>query len=194
MPLVLALVVLVLAAGWRGLALHAPALSNFAPLMALTFCGAVYLRDKRLWLVPFAALMLSDLYIDHYYATNFGETWLWPSVAVRLTCFALALPLGHLIAGHKTWLNLLSGALAGSIFFYLATNTDAWIRDPAYLKTAAGWWQAITVGRPEFPPTLFFFRNTLLSDLLFTGLFAVAMEHAALRAGRPSLFAKRAAA
>ena len=194
MPLVAALVVLVLAAGWRVLALHAPALSNFAPLMALTFCAAVYVRDKRLWLVPFAAMMISDLYLDYYYASNFAETWVWPSVIVRLVCFALALPLGRLIAEHKTWLNLFSGALAGSLFFYLATNTDAWIRDPFYAKTAAGWWQAMTIGRPEFPPTLYFFRNTLVSDLLFTGVFASVMEHAALRAGRPSLFGKRAAA
>jgi hypothetical protein len=194
MPLVLALVVLVLAAGWRVLAIHVPALSNFAPLMALTFCGAVYFRDKRLWLVPFAALMISDLFLDYHYRTTYGETWLWPSVAVRLVCFALALPLGKIVAQHKSWLNLFAGALAGSLLFYLATNTDAWIRDPFYAKTAAGWWQAITIGRPEFPPTLWFFRNTLVSDLVFTCIFAQAMEYAALRAGRPSLLAKRAEA
>jgi hypothetical protein len=194
MPLVLALVVLVLAAAWRVLALHAPAFLNFAPLMALTYCAAIYVRDKRLWLVPFAALILSDLYLDYYYATTFNETWKWPSVMVRLACFALALPLGRFVAQHKTWLNVFSGALAGSIFFYLATNTDAWLRDPFYAKTALGWWQAVTVGRPEFPPTLFFFRNTLVSDLLFTAVFAQAMEYAAYRAGRPSLLAKRAEA
>lgn len=181
MRYVVALIVLVLAAAWRVLALEAPALSNFAPLMALTFCAAVYLRDPRLWLVPFAALMISDLYLDAYYARTFGETWTWPSVAVRLACFALALPLGRFVAGRKTWLNLFSGALAGSLFFYFATNTDAWLRDPLYVKTAAGWWQAMTVGRPEFPPTLFFFRNTLISDLLFTGIFAAAMEFSARR-------------
>jgi hypothetical protein len=192
MPLALAL--LVLAAGWRILALYAPALSNFAPLMALTFCGAVYFRDKRLWLVPFAALTLSDLYLDHYYASMFGDRWTLTSAAVRLVCFTMALPIGAAVARHKSWLNLFTGVLAGSVFFYLATNTDAWLRDPYYVKSAAGWWQALTVGRPEFPPTLFFFRNTLASDLLFTGLFAGAMELAALRAGRPSLLAKRAAA
>ena len=58
MRLAFPLVVLILAAGWRVLATHAPELSNFAPLMALTFCAAVYFKDKRLWLVPFAALML----------------------------------------------------------------------------------------------------------------------------------------
>jgi hypothetical protein len=190
----LALVVLVLAAAWRMIAPHAPALANFAPLMALTFCAAVYVRDKRLWLAPFAALIISDLYLDYHYASTYGETWLWPSVVVRLVCFGLALPLGQLVARNKTWLNLFSGAIAGSLFFYLATNTDAWIRDPFYAKNALGWWQAMTVGRPEFPPTLFFFRNTLLSDVLFTGIFALAMEYAALRARRPSLLHPHAAA
>jgi hypothetical protein len=190
----LALLFFVLAAGWRIVALYVPALSNFAPLMALTFCGAVYFRDKRLWFVPFAALTLSDLYLDRQYAAMYHETWTWPSVAVRLACFALALPLGAAVAHRKNWLTLFGGALAGSLFFYFATNTDAWLRDPYYVKNAAGWLQAMTVGRPEFPPTIWFFRNTLASDLLFTGLFAGAMEFAALRAGRGSLLAKRARA
>ena len=192
MPLALALIVL--ASAWRIAAAHAPALANFAPLMALTFCGAVYFRDKRMWLVPFAALMLSDLYLDRYYATVFHEEWTWPSVAIRAVCFALSLVIGWVVAGRKNWLTLLGGALGSSIFFYFVTNTDAWMRDPAYLKTAAGWWQAMTIGRPEFPPTLFFFRNTLVSDLLFVGIFALTMEYASLRAKRPSLLAKRVAA
>ncbi len=187
----LALALIVLAAAWRMVAVYVPALSNFAPLMALAFCGAVYFRDKRMWLVPFAALMLSDLFLDYHYATTFNETWTWPSVAIRLVCFGLALILGAVVAQRKSWLNLFSGALAGAVVFYLATNTDAWIRDPYYVKSAAGWWQAMTVGRPEFPPTLFFFRNTLMSDLLFTGLFAAVMEFAALRAGQSSMLAKR---
>ncbi|MBL9201400.1 MAG: hypothetical protein JNL39_12895 [Opitutaceae bacterium] len=194
MPLAVSLLLIVLAAGWRIAAVHAPALSNFAPLMALTFCGAVYFRDKRLWLVPFAALLVSDLYLDHHHATIFGETWTWPSVLIRAACFAAALPLGAWVAQRKGWLTLLGGALTGSLIFYVVTNTDAWVRDPGYVKTFAGWAQALTVGRPEFPPTIWFFRNTLVSDLLFTGLFAAAMEFAALRRGTASLFGQRAAA
>jgi hypothetical protein len=185
-----ALVLIVLSAAWRILALHLPALFNFAPLMALTFCGAVYFKDKRMWLVPFVALTLSDLYLDYHYATTYHEVWYWPSVAVRLVCFALALPIGAFIAQHKNWLSLFGGALAGSLIFYFATNTDAWIRDPYYTKNFAGWVQALTVGRPQFPPTIWFFRNTLASDLLFTGMFAFAMEFAAKRANQPSLLAK----
>jgi hypothetical protein len=72
------------------------------------------------------------------------------------------------------------------------TNTASWLGDLTYLPNAAGWWQAMTVGHPEFPPTILFFRNTLVSDLVFTGVFALAMEYAARRAGQPSLLAKRA--
>jgi hypothetical protein len=162
--------------------------------MALTFCGAIYLRDKRLWFAPFVALTLSDLYLNHYYATVFHETWSWESELTRLLCFALALPLGRIVARHKGWLTLVGGALASSLLFYVVTNTDAWRHDLHYAPTVAGWWQALTVGRPEFAPTYMFFRNTLASDLLFTGLFAFAMEFAARRAGQPSLLAKRAAA
>ncbi len=58
----------------------------------------------------------------------------------------------------------------------------------AMRTTPPGWWQAVTVGHPQFYPTLFFFRNTLMSDLLFTGCFAVAMEYApSLRKGASSL-------
>ena len=36
----------------------------------------------------------------------------------------------------------------------------------------------MTVGHPEYPPTLWFFRNTLVGDLLFTGVFALVMARA----------------
>ncbi|HVU32412.1 MAG TPA: DUF6580 family putative transport protein [Opitutaceae bacterium] len=190
----LALVLIVLAAAWRVLAVFAPALSNFAPLMALTFCGAVYFRDRRMWFVPLLALTFSDFFLNAYYAAATHTTWSWSSELVRLACFAAAIPVGRWVASRKNWVTLFAGALGGSILFYLATNTDAWFMDPVYAKTAAGWWQAMTIGHPEYLPTLFFFRNTLVSDLLFTAAFAVAMEVSALRAHRPSLLKPHATA
>ncbi len=190
----LALTLFLFAAVWRVVGAHVPALANFAPVMALTFCSAVYFRDRRMWLVSFAALTLSDLYLDHYYAVAFNETWSWPSALARLACFALALPIGAWIASRKNWLTLLGGTLASSLAFYVVTNSDAWLRDPYYAKSLAGWVQALTTGRPEFPPTIWFFRNTLASDLAFTAAFAFAMESAARRRGESSLLAKSVAA
>jgi len=48
--------------------------------------------------------------------------------------------------------------------------------DPAYSKTLGGWIQALTVGTPGWPHTWEFFRNTMLSGGLFSGLFAAAMK------------------
>lgn len=189
-----ALLLIVLAAVWRIAAVHFPLSGNFTPLMALTFCGAVYFRDKRLWLVPFIALTLSDLYLDRYYATVYHYEWAVGGALIRAACFIAALGLGAMVARRRSWLNLFSGALGGAVLFYLVTNTASWLGDATYRHDASGWWTAMTVGHPEFPPTIFFFRNTLIGDLLFTGIFAVAMEYAARRAGRPSLMAKRAEA
>jgi hypothetical protein len=182
-----AILALVLAAGWRVFALYVPELSNFSPLMALAFCAGAYTRNRWMWLAPFAALVLSDLYIDHYYAVVYHYQWSLAGAGLRTLCFAAALGLGVAVSGRRNWVNLLGGALAGSFLFYLATNTASWAADMGYTHDAAGWWQAVTVGHPEFYPTLFFFRNTLASDLLFTGCFALAMEYGSLRRGEPSL-------
>ena len=187
----LALLLLVLAAAWRLVALHEPALSNFSPLMALAFCGGVYFRNRWQQLVPFVALCLTDVYIDRYYAAEFGYEWTLGGAVLRLLCFAAALGLGLFVAQRRSWLNLFNGALGGALFFYFVTNTASWLGDIAYARTAAGWWQAMTIGLPGFPPTLVFFRNSLMSDLLFTGVFAGAMEAVSLRRGEISLFAQR---
>jgi hypothetical protein len=184
---VTALILILGAAAWRILAVHSPELSNFAPLMALAFCGGVYFRSWRMWLIPFVALGLSDLYLDHYYSVQYHYEFPFAEWSIRLLCFAAGLGLGRLATRHRSWLNLLTGILEASLLFYLVTNTAAWRADPGYARTLAGWWQAMTVGHPQFAPTILFYRNTFASDLLFTGAFVLAMEYAALRRGDRSL-------
>jgi hypothetical protein len=200
---ILALVLLLAAVAWRILAVHAPELSNFSPLMALAFCGGVYFRDRWMWCVPFAALLVSDLYIDHYYAVRYDYHWSAGGVVLRLLCFAAGLMLGRAVAGRRSWLRLAAGTVGASVLFYLVTNTATWFADSAYAqvtsgldaayaRTFAGWWQALTLGHPGLPSTLFFFRNTFVSDLLFTAGFALVMEYAARRQGDASLLARKA--
>lgn len=185
--MLLPVILILVAAAWRVVAAWEPSLANFAPLMALAFCGGVYFRSPKMWLVPFAALLLSDLYLDYYYQTQFAYAWSFGPAGIRALCFVLALFIGWVVSHRKNWLNLFTGTLASAVIFYLVTNSHAWFYDPTYVKGLAGWWQAMTVGHPEFPPTLFFFRNSLVSDFFFTGLFALAMEYQALRREQPSL-------
>ena len=176
---------LILVAGlWRALSAFEPTLSNVAPITAFAFCGAAYLRDWRWWLVPFLALMLSDLWLNHYHATRFGYSWSAGEILLRLAWFAAAVGVGRLVARKRNVLNVLGGAVGSALIFYVGTNTVSWAADPFYAKSLAGWSQALTVGHPEYPSTLWFFRNTLFGDLLFTGMFILAMEIASARRGR----------
>jgi len=182
-----ALVMTAVAVAYRLVAATTPEIANFSPIMALTFCGAIYLRKKWLRAVPFIALVLSDLFLNYYYLTRHGYGWEVTGMLLRYGCYGAGLGLGGLVARHKSWSTIFGGALAASFVFYLVTNTAAWAVDETYAGTLAGWWQAITIGHPEYPPTIFFFKNSLISDLSFTALFAVVMEYAAVRSGQLSL-------
>ena len=181
----LALALILAAAFWRVVTVSHPAWSNVAPVAALAFCGAAYLHDWRWWLVPFAALTVSDLWLNQYHATHFGYGWSPAEMGLRVACFASALGLGWLVARRRNVLTLAAGALGSSFIFYVGTNSVSWFTDPFYAKTFAGWVQALTVGHPEYPSTLWFFRNTLLGDVLFTALFAGAFTFAAAPATTP---------
>jgi hypothetical protein len=89
--------------------------------------------------------------------------------------------LGRWFTAKSSWFSLLGGGLLSAILFYLVTNTMAWLQNPEYLKTLSGWIQALTIGTSGWPQTWEFFRNTLISGGLFTGLFAGAMKLSAAR-------------
>ena len=182
--LIIALALIVAAVAYRVGAVFVPDLSNLSPIMALAFCGAAFFERRSLWLVPFVALVVSDVWIDRYYASHYGYTWELSGSLLRIACFAAALGVGALVARRRTALNVISGVLGGSIRFYFVSNSASWLGDAYYAKTLGGWWQAMTVGHIEFPPTVWFFRNTLIGDLLFTGAFALVMTRATVRQTR----------
>ncbi len=148
---------------------------NFSPLAAIVLCGAVFFPKRLALWVPLSILLVSDVLLNGlvYHFPLF--TW---DILPRYVIFG---GIGLLAARHREFFQRKQGALLGasviaSLFFYLATNSASWLGDPGYLKTWGGWWQAMTVGLPGYPPTLYFFRNTLIGDLVFTGLFLVCLS------------------
>lgn len=154
---------------------------NFSPLAAIALCGAIYFPRRVAIAAPLLALLVSDVILNAHYGV--------PLLMIEMLPSYLALGLiagfGWLLRDNPRPSFVLSSSLAASVLFFIVTNTGAWLADPAYAKNAAGWTQALTTGRPGFPSTLFFFRNTLLSDLLFTGLFVACMAFRPGRAGVP---------
>ena len=78
---------------------------------------------------------------------------------------------------------MLPASIAGSVIFYVITNTFSWLTDPGYIKTFGGLFQALTIGLPQFSatPTWMFFRNSLVSDLIFTAVFVGLMRSESTR-------------
>jgi hypothetical protein len=179
MPMLPALILILAAVAYRivtGLAIISGStwLSNFAPLAAIALCGAVYFPPKLKFTLPLVALFLSDVVLNMHYSAPL----LVPEIVCRYFALGLVGWLGLVIANRPSWKTLLPASLAGSTLFYLITNVFSWLSDPGYLKNFAGLIQALTVGLPQYSatPTWMFFRNSVVSDLVFTGLFVLCMN------------------
>ena len=148
-------------------------LLNFAPLAAIALCAAAYFPAKYKFPVPMIALLISDVVLNIHY----GFSLLSPFVLSHYLGFALVGCLGLLLQHRRSMKTLLPASIAGSLIFYVVTNSVSWFFDPGYAKNFAGLIQALTVGLPQYSatPTWMFFRNSVVSDLLFTGLFVLCM-------------------
>jgi hypothetical protein len=148
-------------------------LLNFAPLAAIALCAAAYFPAKYKFTVPMIALLISDVVLNIHY----GFSLLSPFVLSHYLGFALVCCLGLLLRNRRSLKTLLPASIAGSLIFYVVTNLVSWLFDPGYAKNFAGLIQALTVGLPQYSstPTWMFFRNSVVSDLLFTGLFVLCM-------------------
>ena len=173
-----------------GLLIHSGAswLSNFVPLAAIALCSAAYLPKKYKFSVPLVTLFISDAVINFRY----GAPLLDPQILVRYFALALVGALGVLLQNRASLKTLLPASIVGSAIFYTITNAFSWLSDPGYVKNLAGLIQALTVGLPQYSatPSWMFFRNSLVSDLIFTALFVISMnfgrsaERARARAAR----------
>jgi len=150
---------------------------NFAPLAALALCGSVYFQKPWNWVGPLMALLISDAVLN----LRYGQPLFTANTLAAGASYLLIAELGRVVAARPSWGSWLGSALGSSLVFYLLTNSAAWGMNPGYDKTLAGWWQALTMGMPGFPPTWTFLRASVISDLLFTAIFVVGIEWSARR-------------
>ena len=171
-PLILMLVFA--ASRWPGLLPD-----GFSAAYAIVFCAGLYFPARLAWWVPLVTLLGTDILITmfHYGQGLAGFSWGQFAVAMlpNYIGYILLIAMGRGFGPKRSWLCLLGGGILGAILFYIVTNTASWL-GPDYPKTFWGWVQALTTGLPGFPPTWEFFRNTLMSGGLFTGLFVGAIK------------------
>ena len=177
MKLIPAITLLLAVVLYRIIAAYAGAdnswLLNFSPLAAVALCGALLFPKRLAIIVPLGILFVSDIILNARLGVEMFSAYMLPRYAVLfLVCL-----LGLRLRESRDVSTFLFASVAGSIGFYLITNTASWIAEPMYAKTFAGWLQAHTVGLPGFPPTWVFFRNSLLSDMGFTFAIIAALGY-----------------
>ncbi|MDB6066779.1 MAG: hypothetical protein JWR26_2987 [Pedosphaera sp.] len=149
---------------------------NFSAAYALMFCAGVYFPKRLVWWLPFTTMFVTDVLLNLYWKAPI----LGPEMIGNYLAYAGLVLLGRWFSPKSSWVGLLSGGLLGAILFYLISNTTSWLfnpfHNPEYTKTLQGWITALSSGTAGWPQTWEFFRNTLLSGGLFTGLFAGAMK------------------
>jgi hypothetical protein len=141
---------MILAAALSRLLPHPP---NFTPIAAIALFGGAQFADKRAaFLVPLAAMFLSDLIL--------GLTVLAP---VIYGCFALIVCLGFWLRQRRSAGRIAVAALAGSVSFFVVTNFAVWVASGMYARTPAGLVECYVAALP-------FFRNTLAGDLFYNAV------------------------
>lgn len=144
-------VLIVLAAGLR-IAGVLP--YNFSPVAAIALFGGAMFSNRILgFVLPLAIMLISDVFV------GFHDT-MW---AVYLGFFAIVL-IGQTIRKNPTMLSAMSGAMLGSIVFFLITNAACWLTMNEYTKDLSGLLNSYAAGLP-------FFRGTFVGDMLFTVVF-----------------------
>ena len=157
---------------------------SFSAVYALVFCAGVYFTGRLAWWLPLGTLLLTDIALNFYYWLHSG--WdVWSASVLRYqlvnyAAYAVIICLGRRFKPQSSFFSLLGGGLLGALLFYLITNTASWLfnpfANPEYGNSFSSLLRALILGTGGWPQTWEFFRNTLLSGGLFTGLFVAAMK------------------
>ena len=130
---------------------------NFTPILASAIMAPLLIKDKWFGVaIPIVAMFISDIVIGfHPY-----------QFVIYTTIFTIAL----VSPMHKNYLYLGIMAIGSSVWFFITTNFVVWIIWDYYPKTIEGLVSCYTLAIP-------FFKNTLVSTCLFTGILTISMKY-----------------
>lgn len=135
---------------------------NFTPIGGMALFGAAYF-SRKYWafVIPFAALWLSDLVINNLIYGAYFESFQWWGSTGTYLGFALIALAAFPLLRKVTPGRLLAGSLSASMIFFLVSNFFVWLGSGLYPPTLTGLMACYAAG-------LEFFWNTLAGDLFYT--------------------------
>ena len=162
---------LILLAAFSRLIPHPP---NFTSLGAMALFGAAYFSKRYLaFLVPLLAMWLSDLALNNIlYAQYFdGFVFFYSGFYWTYAAFIGIGLIGILLLKMTKPHNILLASLSASILFFVVSNFGVWTSGVMYPKDFSGLVACYVAAIP-------FFQNTVLGDLVYSGVLFGAFEFA----------------
>ena len=150
---------------------------NFAPFGGMALLGAAKLKESwKAWLLPVTSIWISDLVLNNtIYAgffdgiVIFSHSFIWTAAAMMLIVL-----LGKVILKKVRTKNIMFGALAASVIFFLVSNFGVWMQGFMYPKTIAGLLACYGAG-------IEFFQFTIAGDLFYSlvlfGIYNLALRN-----------------
>ena len=130
---------------------------NFTPILASAIMAPMLIKDRWFGIaVPIVAMFISDVIIG-FYSYQFV-------IYSSILAIALVSPM------RKNYVRLGIMAVGGSVWFFITTNFAEWMIWDYYPKTIEGLITCYTLAIP-------FFKNTLISTCLFTGLLTFSIKY-----------------
>jgi len=129
--------------------------ANFSPVLVVALVRSYYFSKKISVGLLLAIMLVSDMFLGFYD---------WRLMVVVYGSLAIAGLLGSFLKNDLRFSKVMVLSLVGSTVFFLLTNTAVWAFSSWYPATIGGLLECLASGLP-------FFRNTLLGDLFFSGVF-----------------------
>jgi uncharacterized membrane protein len=130
-----------------------PHVPNFSSIAAMALLGGVYFSKKYALIIPVIALFISDIFLGFH-----------STIPFVYGSFLITGLIGLWLKKHQNFKSILFGTLLSSVLFFLITNFGVWLVGSLYQKNITGLAQSYFMAIP-------FFRNSLIGDLFFTGVF-----------------------
>ncbi|MDA9830568.1 hypothetical protein N9C66_04450 [Akkermansiaceae bacterium] len=145
-------------------------LGNLQPLGALFFCGMALFGLR-------GVILASAVWLISYPITNIMQGYpMGAEMIVPAIGFAAMVGLARFFRKSSA-LKTFAGSILAAVAFYLITNTLSWAFDPLYApKSLATLGQALWTGLPGYAPTWTFFRNAMIAQAVFSGIFLAATQ------------------
>ena len=123
---------------------------NFTPILGMAvFSGAIISKRIIAYLVPLAAMLLSDLYLGFH-----------ASMPIIYFSLAVCVLIGTFIEARVSILNSFLSISFGVIIFFLITNFMVWYGSGMYEHSISGLMTCYFMGLP-------FVQNTFISSILY---------------------------